>query len=161
MYVCVCGRGREKGVLQGQWEKRLTGSQLMSPCDLGACNAILPSIHLCVFANTPHTHNVKHLISLAWPPIHTEVSSGPSAVLCRHMVCVNNAFHSILVSDSGQIYWTHSFQLDAEPCRVGSTVLTLNFATFHSVLFSRHECRASSPTLQPATGTWWMLCGEL
>lgn len=55
VYVCVCGRGREKGVLQGQWEKRLTGSQLMSPCDLGACNAILPSIHLCVYANTPHT----------------------------------------------------------------------------------------------------------
>lgn len=48
-------RKREKGVLQGQWEKRLTGSQLMSPCDLGACNSTLPSIQLCMYTNTTHT----------------------------------------------------------------------------------------------------------
>lgn len=58
--ACVCVRlcllrGREKGVLQGQWEKRLTGSQFMSPHDLGACNSILPSIQLRIYTNTPHT----------------------------------------------------------------------------------------------------------
>lgn len=41
--------GKEKGVFQGQWEKKLRGSQLMSLCDPGACNCILPCIHLRMY----------------------------------------------------------------------------------------------------------------
>lgn len=64
--TCVFERvlgGKEKGVLQGQWEKKLRGSQLISLCGPGACNCILPCIHLCMYTRyTPH--NAKYLISL-------------------------------------------------------------------------------------------------
>lgn len=94
-------------MLWGQWEKKLTGSELIAPRGLGVCNSMLPSIEFYMSANSP-AHNVEHFISLSLtlPPSPVTVARWMAEVASISLI-VQSALKSGKEHNSDFV-WLHS-----------------------------------------------------
>lgn len=92
----------------------------MSPCDLGACNSMLPSIEFYMTANSP-TYNVAHLISPFFDPPLLPVYNGQmDDRVCIHFCNCVMSFGVRKVKQCCFSVWLHSYNFslpdtDAEP----------------------------------------------